>query len=216
MNVSNLSLRDYASIPVALGPNFDSAFVPATVSFDVVWSGPITRRVDVSNGTNGDQFAGTYVENNVTITWSGTNANGLSFESNPGDFSTSGPPFGAFAEIGHEQNGSFFESDSPAGQQGGNDGALVDQAFSVLASPAARTLANALAAGSAQGGNPLRATGHRNDLAAAQRMAQRNEHASLTSNFAASRPANVLAATDRVFELFPDPVNPVSALQLAW
>jgi hypothetical protein len=44
----------------------------------------------------------------VSVTWSASNANGFSFTANPGTFSTS---FNAFAELGHEQNGSFFSPD---------------------------------------------------------------------------------------------------------
>jgi hypothetical protein len=112
LHVRNLALDDYDKIPTALGPNFQTAFAPATVSFDVVWSGPITRRVSVANGTNGDQFAGDYVENQTTVTWSGTNlATGFRFTSDPGNFSTSAPGR-AFAELGHEGNGTFAPQDS--------------------------------------------------------------------------------------------------------
>lgn|GEM_PF-610571 len=112
MQVSNLAMDDYGKIPTALGAQWQTAFNPATVSFDVVWSGPVTRRLSVTNGSNGDQFAGDYVEDQATVTWSGTNnATGFSFTANPGDFSTSAPGR-AFAELGHEGNGIFFSSDS--------------------------------------------------------------------------------------------------------
>jgi hypothetical protein len=112
MQVSNLAMDDYGKIPTALGSQWQTAFDPATVSFDVVWSGPVTRRLSVTNGSNGDQFAGDYVEDPATVTWSGTNnATGFSFTANPGDFSTSAPGR-AFAELGHEGNGIFFSSDS--------------------------------------------------------------------------------------------------------
>ncbi|HEV3078699.1 MAG TPA: hypothetical protein VGY66_02930 [Gemmataceae bacterium] len=112
MQVSNLAMDDYGKIPTALGPQWQTAFDPATVSFDVVWSGPVSRRLSVTNGSNGDQFAGDYVEDQATVTWSGTNnATGFSFTANPGDFSTSAPGR-AFAELGHEGNGTFFSSDS--------------------------------------------------------------------------------------------------------
>ncbi|HEV3447661.1 MAG TPA: hypothetical protein VG099_23700 [Gemmataceae bacterium] len=112
MQVSNLAMDDYGKIPTALGPQWQTAFDPATVSFDVVWSGPVTRRLSVTNGSNGDLFAGDYVEDQATVTWSGTNnATGFSFTANPGDFSASAPGR-AFAELGHEGNGIFFSSDS--------------------------------------------------------------------------------------------------------
>ena len=50
MHVRNLALDDYGKIPTALGPQWQTAFDPAIVSFDVVWSGPITRAVSVTNG----------------------------------------------------------------------------------------------------------------------------------------------------------------------
>jgi hypothetical protein len=114
MHVDNLSLGDYTRVPIALGPNWQTAFGPAVVSFDVVWSGPITRRVSVEAGTNGNQYAGDYVENQVSVTWSGTNlATGFSFTSNLANFSTSLDPF---AELGHEGNGIFFDPDSADAQ----------------------------------------------------------------------------------------------------
>ena len=112
MSVSNLAMYDYGNIPTALGPNFQTAFAPAVVSFDVVWSGPITRSLSVSDGVNLDHFAGDFEENQATVTWSGTNlATGFSFIASPGNFLTSAPGR-AFAELGHMQNGNFFSSDS--------------------------------------------------------------------------------------------------------
>jgi hypothetical protein len=114
MKVDKLAIRDYGNIPTALGPGFDSAYQPAVVSFDVVWSGPITRQVDVTNGTLGNNYAGNYVENQVTVNWSGTNtATGFSFTANPGTLATSSVD-GGFAELGHESNGIFFSPDDSA------------------------------------------------------------------------------------------------------
>jgi hypothetical protein len=107
LHVNNLHLLDYHTIPnaLALGPND-----PAVVSFDVVWSGPIMRRVSVLDGTLGNNYAGEYVENQVTVTWSGTNlTTGFTFTSNPGTLATSVVD-GGFAELGHERNGSFHPS----------------------------------------------------------------------------------------------------------
>jgi hypothetical protein len=129
LNVSNLALYDYPNLQIATGSNWQTALVPATVSFDVVWSGPVTRRVSITNGTSGDQFAGHYVENQATVTWSASNANGFTFTANPGNFSTSVPedpkvngvsaPLNFFAEVGQERNGVFF----PAGNgEHGSDG----------------------------------------------------------------------------------------------
>jgi hypothetical protein len=114
MRVNNLSIEDYHFLANAIGPNFDNdaADDPAVVSFDVVWSGSITRRISVTDGTLSNNYAGEYVENQVTVTWSGTNlATGFSFTANPGTFATSFFD-GGFAELGHEQNGIFFDSSS--------------------------------------------------------------------------------------------------------
>jgi hypothetical protein len=117
MHVDNLAVGDQIRIPIALGPNWQTAVDPAVVSFDVVWSGPITRRVTVPNGSLGNQYAGDYVENQATVIWSGSNrATGFTFTSNPGDFATT-VPGRAFAELGHEGNGSFFDSGSTDAQR---------------------------------------------------------------------------------------------------
>jgi hypothetical protein len=111
MRVDNLAVPDYGTKKNSLGPNWQTAFDPGTVSFDVVWSGPITRRVSVPNGTLGDHYAGEYVENQVAVTWSGTNlTTGFSFTANPGTLATSSFD-GGFAELGHERNGTFFGAD---------------------------------------------------------------------------------------------------------
>lgn len=107
MNVQNLSLADSGTKKIAFGPNFQTAFDPAVVSFDVVWSGPITRRVSVTDGTLANNYAGNYVENQVTVNWSGKNlATGFSFTANPGTLVTSVVD-GGFAELGQERNGIF-------------------------------------------------------------------------------------------------------------
>jgi hypothetical protein len=108
MKVQNLALDDFGNIPNALGPNWQTTFDPAVVSFDAVWSGPATRRLTFTDSTDIDQFTGSFVENQVTVTWSGVNlATGFSFTANPGTFATSAVD-GGFALLGHEQNGSFF------------------------------------------------------------------------------------------------------------
>jgi hypothetical protein len=67
----------------------------------------------VLNGTLGNNYAGNYVENAVTVTWSGKNlATGFAFTSNPGTLATSSFD-GGFAELGHERNGSFFSGGDP-------------------------------------------------------------------------------------------------------
>jgi hypothetical protein len=107
LKVVNLAAEDYFNLPNASIPGNE---VDATISFDVVWNGPITRRVNVSDAANG--FTGSYVENQATINWSASNSQGFSFVANPGSFATSVPEAGPFAELGHEQNGIFFSSGS--------------------------------------------------------------------------------------------------------
>jgi hypothetical protein len=105
MRVTNLAVEDYFNFPNGLA---DGHEVDATVSFDVVWGDPVTRRVEVEHGTNGNRFAGEFVEDHATVTWSGSNELGFRFRSNSGDFSTSAPGR-AFAELGRERNGIFVE-----------------------------------------------------------------------------------------------------------
>jgi hypothetical protein len=95
MHVSGLAIEDYGTLSNALrdGPSTD-----ATVSFDVVWSSPVTQRLNVTDATH--TFAGEYAVNQATVAWSGNNAAGFRFHSAT---STS-----LFAETGHERNGIFF------------------------------------------------------------------------------------------------------------
>src|SRR5262249_25887517 len=88
---------------------------------------PITRPVSVLDGTLGNNYAGEYVENQVTVTWTGTNlAAGFTFTANPGTLATSSVD-GGFAELGHERNGAFDPS-------GGDGAANLVQASSALVS----------------------------------------------------------------------------------
>jgi hypothetical protein len=120
MHVHNLAALDYPEdfASGSLGPNWQTAYVPATVSFDVVWSRPVTRLVAVRDAT--DQFAGIFAENQATVTWSAHSSSGFRFNSRPGNVSTSTPgkpditTTYFFAEVGYEQNGIFF----PAGDGG--------------------------------------------------------------------------------------------------
>jgi hypothetical protein len=102
MHVRNLPMEDYFDLDNARA---DGPSAEATVSFDMVWSGPVTRTVSVTDAAHG--FTGTFVENQVAVTWSGTNELGFAFDSNVGNFSTS-VSGRTFAEIGREHNGVFF------------------------------------------------------------------------------------------------------------
>jgi len=128
-------LGDYFTKPNAFGPNWATNFVGATASFDVVWSAPVTRRLDFQDATNVDQFSGTYMEDQASVTWSASNANGFSFTANPGDLSTS---FNGFAELAHEQNGSFF-SDATGSVTSPKADAVLTQALAPLPATPAST-----------------------------------------------------------------------------
>ena len=101
MRVTNIGVRDFHDIENALfggGP----PPVPATVSFDVRWSG-IQERVRITNPAQG--FKGKYVRNHARMQWSAM-VGGFRFVSAPLSTSSS-----VFAELGREHNGSFFEDD---------------------------------------------------------------------------------------------------------
>lgn len=73
--------------------------VPATVSFDIEWSGIIERAIV----TNEDEdFTGQYVRTGATIEWSSNEA-GFTFVSEPAN-----PSRNLYSVIGHERNGVFF------------------------------------------------------------------------------------------------------------
>jgi hypothetical protein len=107
MHVRDLHIEDYFNFPNA---SADGPEVDATVSFDVVWNGPITRRYNVTDAANG--FAGSFVETQVTVTWSAHNDLGFRFVADPGTFATSVPEAGPIALLGQERNGTFFPGGS--------------------------------------------------------------------------------------------------------
>jgi hypothetical protein len=77
--------------------------VPATVSFDVEWTGAISRG-DVTNEMQ--NFSGDFAQTGSTIKWSATQA-GFSFESEDPN-----PSRVIGAVIGRESNGVFFGDDT--------------------------------------------------------------------------------------------------------
>jgi len=83
-------------------PATNRRLYPGSVSFRVVWSG-VGQRVNIRNTdpTYGG-FAGEFVRNAAQMEWTATVGN-YTFVSDPLATSSS-----AFAEIGHERNGSFF------------------------------------------------------------------------------------------------------------
>jgi hypothetical protein len=98
MSMTDLALQDYFNIPNALFRFMDPPSVPATCSFDITWSGPVTSRGSVT-GPPGS--SGQLVMSEATMTWSATNDDGFKFESNPSGTTS------AFAQLGHVRNGVF-------------------------------------------------------------------------------------------------------------
>jgi hypothetical protein len=98
MSMSDLKLQDYFNIPNALFRFQSPAFVPASCSFDVNWSGPVTSREPVTSpaGSSGELRMC-----QATMTWSASNDLGFSFVSDPS------PTTSAFALIGRVKNGVF-------------------------------------------------------------------------------------------------------------
>ena len=93
LHVADLDVEDYHDVLNALK---DGPSVPASVSFDVSWSG-VSERVKIRNKST--DFGGEYIRNAATLVWSASEK-GFSFQSDP---LASG-----FATIGHQRNGSFF------------------------------------------------------------------------------------------------------------
>jgi hypothetical protein len=73
--------------------------VPATVSFDIGWSGVVTQ-AEVTN--QAEQFTGQFIETIATIKWSASQA-GFDFVSEDPN-----PARNFYSVIGHERNGVFF------------------------------------------------------------------------------------------------------------
>jgi len=73
--------------------------VPATVSFDVEWTGEISRETVVNEAQN---FRGDFIKTGSTIKWS-SNQNGFYFDSEDPN-----PSRLVGAVIGRERNGVFF------------------------------------------------------------------------------------------------------------
>jgi len=114
MKATDLAVTDFFTIPNALLRFLNPASLPATCSFDVLWSGPVTDLSHVNDPVVG--FTGDFVLSQATMTWSAARADGFRFVSNPS------PTTSAFAQLGQMRNGVFFSSDSrpvPSLPQGG-------------------------------------------------------------------------------------------------
>ena len=95
---ANLHVRDFFTIPNALFRVQKPASVPATVSFDIRWRGPVTGRAAV---TSPPGSSGQLLMNTATMKWSAENAQGFSFKSDPAGTTS------AFAQLGRVRNGIF-------------------------------------------------------------------------------------------------------------
>jgi hypothetical protein len=98
-----MAMPDFFNIPNAIFRFQDPVSVPAIVSFDITWSGPVTDRTDVNDPVEG--FEGQFVFNQATMTWSAESQDGFRFVSDPS------PTTSAFAMLGKERNGVFFQDD---------------------------------------------------------------------------------------------------------
>jgi len=105
--MTNVAITDFHDLANALtgGKGFTNppippvAPVPATVSFDIEWSGVLERAIVV----NEDQdFTGQYVRTGATIQWSSQQA-GFQFVSEPPN-----PARNVYSVVGQERNGVFF------------------------------------------------------------------------------------------------------------
>jgi hypothetical protein len=98
MKATDLAVLDYFTIPNALF-RFQPP-IPATCSFDIDWSGPVTDRSRVDDPVVG--FGGDFVLSQATMSWSATRSDGFRFVTDPS------PTTSAFAQLGQMQNGVFF------------------------------------------------------------------------------------------------------------
>ena len=99
LHVSNLAIPDYFTAANALNLLGQGPSVPATVSYDVEWSGVLgtSKERNLSEG-----YVGDFIHDTATLAWSATES-GFSFVSHAANTSTS-----MFAQIGRERNERFF------------------------------------------------------------------------------------------------------------
>ena len=96
LRVERAEIEDYGTFVNSL---FGGPSDPATVSFEVHWTGTSPRQRVVNTA---GEMEGQFIRNVATMEWSATTAN-YEFVSRPANTSSS-----LFAEIGHERNGVFF------------------------------------------------------------------------------------------------------------
>jgi len=98
MRAERVHVQDYGSFMNSI---LGVPLEPATVSFEVHWSGGSSRE-HVVNAPQ--EMEGEFIRNSATMEWSATTET-YHFRSRPASTSTS-----FFAEIAREQNGEFFRS----------------------------------------------------------------------------------------------------------
>ena len=104
MTATDLAVIDYFDIPNALFRFESPVSVPATCSFDISWSGPVTDRSPVTAPAGS---AGELVMCQATMQWSARSASGFQFVSDPRGTKS------VFAQLGRVTNG-VFATDSDA------------------------------------------------------------------------------------------------------
>ena len=97
MTATDLAVGDYFLIPNGLLHFLEPD--PATCSFDITWSGPVTDRSPVTAPAGS---AGDLVMCEATMQWSAHTASGFHFETDP-----DAPTTSVFAQLGKVRNGSF-------------------------------------------------------------------------------------------------------------
>jgi hypothetical protein len=97
MSATDMAVEDYFNIPNALFRFLDPPSVPATCSFDIDWSGPITDRSPVTAPAGS---SGQLVTCQATMQWSVSSA-GFRFESDPNGTTS------VLAQLGKVTNGTF-------------------------------------------------------------------------------------------------------------
>jgi hypothetical protein len=103
MNADELHVRDFFNIPNALFHLQTPLSLPATISFDIDWSGPVTNRSHVTDSTIG--FSGDFILNTATISWSASHPDGWHFKTDKSKTTS------VFAQLGRMRNGVFFDDD---------------------------------------------------------------------------------------------------------
>jgi hypothetical protein len=99
MTATDVPMLDFFTIPNALFRFLDPVSVPATCSFDITWSGPITDRSPVT-GPAGS--SGELITCQATMQWSASNSQGFHFVSEP-----KAPTKTILGQLGKVTNGVF-------------------------------------------------------------------------------------------------------------